>query len=75
MILTRCTAYTVNNAIADSSAIAFTCWISRPIDLYIRHYIAKLVAKKQKAQLPQTERASNLALSYGAKSISICWTV
>jgi len=27
---------------------------------------------KQEAQLSQSERASNIALSYGAKGISIC---
>ena len=30
---------------------------------------------KQEAQLPKKKRASNIALSYGAESISICWTV
>jgi len=31
--------------------------------------------KRQEAQLPQRERASNIALLYSAKGISICWTV
>jgi len=29
----------------------------------------------QEAQLPQRQHASNIALSYGAKGISICRTV
>jgi len=29
----------------------------------------------QEAQLPQRQRASNIALSYGANGISICWSV
>ena len=30
--------------------------------------------KKQEAQLPQRDHASNIALPYGAKGILICWT-
>ena len=39
------------------------------------HFVTFWVEKQQEAQLPQRECASNIALLYSAKGISICLTV